>query len=395
MSWRVGVAVALGTLLGAGCASGCLTDECGRGGLERVQPFTAAVALTGTPAKLTMGIACTSGITAVSVVVTDPQGKVAPGAVSSFSPSGSAVIEFTPTVPGPHSIVARFEPLGAEARATSHVLRDRSGEAPVFRFRSSAKCSELLVVAGLASCRSESGVDLIVDGGAVDRGPASLLSSAGPALWAVGPTSVERFVAADGGVHRAQLLFDAQRVLTGVRGTTADELVLSESGTLFAVRLAADGGLERAPLDFDSDPMMSQGLAMTDGGVIWLNGAEACFGAFGQPRRCRESSLRMLAPEGDGLWVMNQGSEIGFARFENGPAPVSLQFLRLEPAAQLELQNAQSGYPASRFRDHLVAIDGAALRLDAWKGPAGWDAGGVTPAHVWFGGGGDFVVFAR
>lgn len=390
MSCRLAVIAGLAVL----CA-GCMTDECGWASLERVQLRSAAIALTGTPARVSMGIACTSGVTAVTVEVTDPHGQPTPSEVVSFTPAGGASIEFTPTVPGPHTIVARFEPSGKEARVASHVLRDRSVEAPIFRFRSSARCSGVQLVSGLASCQSESGFEVIADDGAVVRGPSSRLSSAGPALWAVGPAGVQRFVAADGGVKGVELLFDTQRLLTGVEGTAIDELLLSERGTLFSVRLATDGGLERAPLDFDSDPLMVEGLAVTDGGVVWLNGVEACFAAPGQPRRCRESTLHMLAPEGDGLWVMNQSGEVGFARFANDAAPASLQFLRLEPLAQQELQAAQQGYPSVRFRDHLVAIDRNALQLDAWKGPEGWDAGGVTATHVWFGGGGDFVVFAR
>src|SRR4051794_4783239 len=95
-------------VLTLGCPS---EDPCAGSGLERAQRIYSAVTLTGTPTRFGIGIDCTSGVTSVTSVATDREGQTAPSKVVSFSPNGGALVELTAINPGPHTIIARFEPM--------------------------------------------------------------------------------------------------------------------------------------------------------------------------------------------------------------------------------------------------------------------------------------------
>ncbi len=377
--------------------SGCPKDECSASGLERVQPVGAPVGLTGTPSRHTLGLGtCARGVTSVTSAVTDAEGNAVPSQVVTELAPGTAVVEFTPTSPGTHSIVVRFEPALGEAKKTVVVLRDRSSEAPVLRFRPRNPCQQVVVAGDLALCESDVGLAVLHAGVVVGGGPVSSIAAAGPVLWSWSTVDVRRWELVDGGVQSAVLPRNNAQVFTGVRGVTPGLLVLADPSGFLGFT-PGDGGLEAASLPYQPSVPLLSGVAVVDGGLVWVDTAgQACFGAPSMTPNCRDWSLQVMAPEGDGLWVQSALGEVGFARFTASPAPIALQLLRLDVEATAQLPLSAVGYPQLRFGPHWVAIDRDTLRLDAWRSPDGGVNGGVSATHVWFESpSGEVSVFAR
>jgi hypothetical protein len=383
--------------------AGCPPNRCDEAGIDRSLPLSWPLMLTGSPTEFTVRLECSSlaaagEITSVTAVATDSEGQSLAGEVVSFTPGGVAVVQFTPLTPGAHTIVARFEPAGVEARAVTYAMRDRSGEQPVLTFTTAQGCSQVLLAGSLVACQAGTQLQLLRAGVPVAQGTAIEVRSSGDAIWAIDLQGVHRWSVADGGVTDERLLFDTNALLRDVIATRGDELLLAQpGGTLFSLR-PSNGALVRTTLDYETDSSMLAGLAVLDGGtgVIWLSATEVCHAEPASPKRCRPQTLRLLAAEGDGLWLFDDAlDEVAFAKFGAAPTPTTMQFLRLAPSVR-KPQFSMVDYPTSRVGDHLVAIDRETVRLEAWFGPAtGWNAGGVTATHVWFGSGSNYVVYAR
>lgn len=375
--------------------SGCPKDDCGSN-LDRVQPLASPITMTGTPTRFTIGIRCTTGVTAVTATATDLHGEASPVEVITFTETGGALVELNTTLTGPHTITARFEPSGEQASVSTHVIRDRSAEPAAFHFTSSRRCQEVHVVRDVVACRSDSAIELFRDGRLVDSVEPGKLTSTGAVLWAVNESGAHRWAPTDAGLNGSHLLLDLRAALGRVVGTRADELVLAwPDKTLFALR-SSPTGLHLASLGYERDDQLFEGLVMPTSGVVWLNLTDVCFAAPSEPKRCRPWAPRMLAADGDTLWFHDTSvNEVGFARFANGPTPISMQFLRPDQSVKNLLQFSLNGIPFSRLDEHLVAIDPEALRLDAWRGPPNWTNGGVSTRHVFFSVDDQYVVYAR
>ncbi len=376
--------------------SGCPPNPCGDASAERIAPDPQPLGLTGSAVRHTVSLAnCVTGITGATARVTDASGRLVASEV--ISQAGvQAIVAFTPTSAGVHTVVVQFEPARGEASAPVVVLRDRSSEPPLLQFRATLPCSEVRVMHDVALCRGPSSSELIWGGTVVERNDFAMGLETPNALWGLRSDGVTRWTEEDAGLTSSSFPLNLRSATLAVSAASDERLLLGEGGLLFDLHTGADGGLERSPQPWAADPMMTQGLAVMDGGVLWLTGTEACFAAPSETKQCREWPLRMLAPQGDALWVMNDAlGEVGFVRFGNGPVPLETRYLRLETEAKQQLVVAPTGYPTLRFGAYLVAIDGETLRLDAWRGPQGWDAGGVSERHVWFGNGTQVTVYAR
>lgn len=378
-----------------------------------MQPAFPPLAMTGRATRYAVRAAsCDSAPVSASAEVRGPAGEVVPSTVISFAAAiATATVEFTAQSPGAHTLTVTFEPSGEQRTLTTWAPLDRSGEPALRLSNNTLVCSSVAVSRGGAVCLSPNRLSLT--GGSTRALPdfnGAMMTTAGDVVWEYDSSGVRRLELTDAGwsVLEGPSSATLHRFVSAASETS---LLLGDDGRIVEYAADGDGGLSRRDAPLPTDAQMVAGLAVTDGGVVYLRDTEVCFGELHGAARCREwGPLELLAPEGDGLWLSDPATrEVGFARFGNSNAPVSLQFFRPDPdvARQLVRLDQREGLRSPAFgltqsldtttrpASFTLALTRGPLGLEAWEQPLGTLASGVTPRHVWFQSNDELLIFTR
>jgi hypothetical protein len=369
--------------------------------VDRTVPVVLALQPATVTLSLGLAVLCSAGpIPATQAVAAVLDGRNQPvestaDAPSTLSTGYSTNVRFTPVTPGLYLVTVRFEPsLGVVLRQVQ-VVADFSQVAPVARFLPSETCSAVGLVGSVVVCQGAEELEVVRDGGRVQRIIAKHFSSAGAVLWAWSATEVARLEDTGAGpLVGTTLLEDG---LAGVVGTAA-----SSEGRLLAIAgstlldIVYDGGLSvagrRAVVGTAS---RASGLVVSpDGVLVWgAEGQSVCRGWLDGGSSCATVQLSVGAAEADGLWVRSVESDaIGLLRFPADALVPSVTFL---PGRSAELIDRGDPVPVFGWGDWRVTMRVDDLTLEGWR-LVGAASGGASPSLVWLAGStGEVLVYRR
>lgn len=369
--WWFGVVLAL-----CGCPQ---PETC----VRATTPLGSSFAIEQAQSEIDFPIGC-EGTLEATAVLTAPDGTRID--VPAGRRGGLIAATITPTQLGMHRLALRIsKPVATELALDVLVMRD-ANIAPILTFPSSVLCRELAVLGGAALCLAAGDARLIIDGGVVEQFEADNVALVDGALWAWSTKHTLRFALTDAGLERRALAYSVERpnygstlAFTQAQGTTDHGVVFGGFDAVWTVEPddAADAGLTLKSLGtfpFENSDLVA-GFAMAELGPVWTTNDGPCVRSVDGGARCTSWTYQLTYPDRDGMWLLTSGRELAYARFDNSPAPRSIQIFRPvnpvsgfidAPAPFFDLVTQAGEYPAMRWNGKLIGLSSEDLTPTAY-----------------------------